>query len=159
MENQLKPITTEIIQELYSANIRTIMVTGDNALTAISVCRQCKIVDEKKRVYFGDISDDPKQKNRIVWKDFENRNKVLNEDNFEPIGGVAKQQEDNIPEIQEEKKIFEQTQLLEEEEEEDRRLSKLHRKMSSYGRKSNIKMDSIITPANKKSYRERVKTI
>jgi len=41
MENKLKPITTEIIEELQEANIRTIMVTGDNALTAISVGRQC----------------------------------------------------------------------------------------------------------------------
>ncbi|EAR98775.2 E1-E2 ATPase family protein (macronuclear) [Tetrahymena thermophila SB210] len=156
MENKLKPITTDIIQELQSANIRTIMVTGDNALTAISVGRQCKIIDENKRVYFGDISDDPKQYNRIVWKDFENGNKILNEDNLEPVGGVVKYQEDNVPEIEEEKKIFEQAQFLEEE---DRRISKFHRKRSSQSKKSIIQMNSIIIPANKKSYRERAKTI
>lgn len=44
MENKLKPITTEIIEKLSHANIRTVMVTGDNALTAISVGRHCNLV-------------------------------------------------------------------------------------------------------------------
>lgn len=39
MENKLKPITTSIIEKLQTAYIRTIMVTGDNILTAISVAR------------------------------------------------------------------------------------------------------------------------
>lgn len=45
MENKLKPVTSHIIEELNHANIRTIMATGDNALTAISVARDCKIVE------------------------------------------------------------------------------------------------------------------
>jgi cation-transporting ATPase 13A3/4/5 len=39
MENKLKPITSDIIKELNSCKIRTIMATGDNILTAISVAR------------------------------------------------------------------------------------------------------------------------
>lgn len=39
MENKLKSITTPIINQLHDAHIRTIMVTGDNVLTAISVAR------------------------------------------------------------------------------------------------------------------------
>jgi cation-transporting ATPase 13A3/4/5 len=39
MQNKLKEITTSIIEELTAANIRSIMVTGDNVLTAISVAR------------------------------------------------------------------------------------------------------------------------
>lgn len=39
------------------------MATGDNTLTAISVGRQCNILQEKQKVYFGDIEN-----NRIVWK-------------------------------------------------------------------------------------------
>ena len=39
MENKLKPITTKIINSLKDAHIRSIMVTGDNVLTAISVAR------------------------------------------------------------------------------------------------------------------------
>jgi cation-transporting ATPase 13A2 len=39
MQNKLKPVTTGVIQQLNAANIRTIMATGDNMLTAISVGR------------------------------------------------------------------------------------------------------------------------
>ena len=50
MQNTLKPETTPVIQELKNANIRTVMVTGDNLLTAISVARDCKMVNSKDRV-------------------------------------------------------------------------------------------------------------
>lgn len=43
-ENKLKPSTTAAIEELNDAQIRTVMCTGDNALTAISVAKECKIV-------------------------------------------------------------------------------------------------------------------
>ncbi|KAJ8921226.1 hypothetical protein NQ315_013698 [Exocentrus adspersus] len=44
LENRLKPDTTPCIQALNDANIRVIMVTGDNILTAISVAKDCDIV-------------------------------------------------------------------------------------------------------------------
>ncbi|KAL9877146.1 polyamine-transporting ATPase 13A3-like isoform 2-T10 [Glossina fuscipes fuscipes] len=44
LENRLKPDTTEVIEALSKANIRSIMVTGDNILTALSVARDCGIV-------------------------------------------------------------------------------------------------------------------
>ncbi|XP_043214514.1 polyamine-transporting ATPase 13A3-like isoform X1 [Amphibalanus amphitrite] len=36
-ENRLKPQSRPVLQELYNADIRTVMVTGDNMLTALSV--------------------------------------------------------------------------------------------------------------------------
>ena len=44
-ENKLKPATTEVIQELEEARIRKVMCTGDNVLTAISVARECSLLD------------------------------------------------------------------------------------------------------------------
>ncbi|XP_078697394.1 polyamine-transporting ATPase 13A3-like isoform X6 [Branchiostoma floridae x Branchiostoma belcheri] len=44
MQNALKPETTPIIHQLREANIRTVMVTGDNILTAVSVARECRMV-------------------------------------------------------------------------------------------------------------------
>ncbi|XP_060580434.1 polyamine-transporting ATPase 13A3-like [Ruditapes philippinarum] len=44
MENRLKPQTTPIILGLKESNIRPIMVTGDNMLTALSVARECGFV-------------------------------------------------------------------------------------------------------------------
>lgn len=43
-ENKLKPSTAGIINELKDSNIRTLMVTGDNILTAISVARECNLL-------------------------------------------------------------------------------------------------------------------
>ncbi|EAR99959.2 E1-E2 ATPase family protein (macronuclear) [Tetrahymena thermophila SB210] len=118
MENKLKPITTEIIDKLSHANIRTIMVTGDNALTAISVGRQCNIVRQDMRVYFGDLQDDPDNPDEqyIEWKDFEMGDKVLDEDNLQPVGGVAQYQEEGVPEIKEEKELFEELEIIEHNE-------------------------------------------
>ena len=44
-ENKLKSSTTGVIDELNDANIREIMCTGDNILTAISVARECNLVN------------------------------------------------------------------------------------------------------------------
>ena len=44
-ENKLKPSTTEVIDELNDADIREIMCTGDNILTAISVARECNLIN------------------------------------------------------------------------------------------------------------------
>jgi cation-transporting ATPase 13A2 len=63
MENKLKPVTSETIKTLNNCKVRTIMATGDNTLTAISVARQCQILDKDHDVYFGDIINQ-----RLVWK-------------------------------------------------------------------------------------------
>ncbi|KAL5492027.1 hypothetical protein EMCRGX_G017415 [Ephydatia muelleri] len=45
MKNSLKPETTPVISVLKNANIRTVMVTGDNLLTAVSVARECGMIE------------------------------------------------------------------------------------------------------------------
>lgn len=44
-ENKLKPASAAIINELNEAGIRKVMCTGDNILTAISVARECHLID------------------------------------------------------------------------------------------------------------------
>ncbi|KAM4693459.1 putative cation-transporting ATPase 13A4 isoform 2-T2 [Discoglossus pictus] len=44
MENRLKPETNPVLQELTSANIRTVMVTGDNLQTAVTVAKNSRII-------------------------------------------------------------------------------------------------------------------
>lgn len=44
-ENKLKPLTTATIAQLNNAAIRNVMCTGDNILTAISVARECGMID------------------------------------------------------------------------------------------------------------------
>ncbi|KAH8298702.1 hypothetical protein KR018_009473 [Drosophila ironensis] len=50
LENRLKQDTAKVINVLNSAKIRTIMITGDNILTAISVARDCGIVKASESV-------------------------------------------------------------------------------------------------------------
>jgi magnesium-transporting ATPase (P-type) len=50
MENRLKPETRDVIDRLKDANIRTIMCTGDNILTGLSVARECHMISQNDRV-------------------------------------------------------------------------------------------------------------
>jgi cation-transporting ATPase 13A2 len=45
-ENKLKPTTSGVLDELTQAGIRKVMCTGDNILTAISVARDCNLIDK-----------------------------------------------------------------------------------------------------------------
>ena len=56
MENRLKPETCEVISRLKEANIRTIMCTGDNILTALSVAHDCDMIDDEDPVIRVEIS-------------------------------------------------------------------------------------------------------
>ncbi len=44
-ENKLKPSTAAVLHELEAAGIRKVMCTGDNILTAVSVARECRLID------------------------------------------------------------------------------------------------------------------
>lgn len=63
MENKLKSVTCETIATLNKCNIRTIMATGDNTLTAISVARECNILNQEVDVFYGDVQDE-----NLIWK-------------------------------------------------------------------------------------------
>jgi len=39
MENKIKPVSSAVITKLNDAGIRSVMVTGDNPLTALSIGR------------------------------------------------------------------------------------------------------------------------
>ncbi|KAG8223415.1 hypothetical protein J437_LFUL003688 [Ladona fulva] len=50
-ENKLKKATESVVANLRKANIRQVMVTGDNILTAIKVAEECGLVAPKQKVY------------------------------------------------------------------------------------------------------------
>lgn len=52
-ENRLKDSTKGALEELRAAGLRTVMCTGDNILTAISVAKECSLVDKSTQVYIG----------------------------------------------------------------------------------------------------------
>jgi predicted P-type ATPase len=49
-QNRLKKETTPVLKVLKEANIRTVMITGDNLLTSISIGRECGMIDESDSV-------------------------------------------------------------------------------------------------------------
>uniref|UniRef100_A0A9J8DHB5 ATPase 13A3 n=1 Tax=Cyprinus carpio carpio TaxID=630221 RepID=A0A9J8DHB5_CYPCA len=68
MQNKLKTETPGVLEDLRRANIRTVMVTGDNMLTAISVARDCGMIQPQDRVIIADALP-PKdgQAAKITW--------------------------------------------------------------------------------------------
>ena len=64
-ENKLKLVTTDIITKLKDANMKVMMVTGDNPFTAINVAIKCNILPrEKVLLFLGtiDVSGDQMKK-------------------------------------------------------------------------------------------------
>jgi cation-transporting ATPase 13A3/4/5 len=55
MQNKLKPATAGVISKLREASIRPVMVTGDNALTAVSVARECGIIPKDNMIYTSEL--------------------------------------------------------------------------------------------------------
>ncbi|KAF4083388.1 hypothetical protein AMELA_G00140630 [Ameiurus melas] len=76
MQNKLKPETPGVLEVLRQANIRTVMVTGDNILTAISVARDCGMILPQDRVIIADaLPPRDGQVARINWRYADNPNK------------------------------------------------------------------------------------
>lgn len=56
LENRLKPETSMVLEELQSANIRTVMITGDNIQTATTVAKNCGMIPEGSKVVLVEAS-------------------------------------------------------------------------------------------------------
>ncbi|KAI4278885.1 MAG: hypothetical protein LQ337_000695 [Flavoplaca oasis] len=67
-ENKLKVATTETIETLEQARIRQIMCTGDNILTAISVARECSLIDRTAHCFVPHAVEAPMASSRLIPK-------------------------------------------------------------------------------------------
>lgn len=67
MGNMLKPETTSVIDVLLGADIRCVMVTGDNMLTALSVARECHMIQPDHSVVLLNASEVTDGKPMITW--------------------------------------------------------------------------------------------
>ncbi|ROW15439.1 hypothetical protein VPNG_02325 [Cytospora leucostoma] len=85
-ENKLKPTTAAVLEELLDSNIGCVMCTGDNILTAISVARECNLINKTAHCFVprfleGD-SRDPEAK--ILWESIDNNIYELDEKTLLP---------------------------------------------------------------------------
>eukprot|EP00762_Andalucia_godoyi_P003734 ANDGO_08631.mRNA.1 putative cation-transporting ATPase C1672.11c len=53
--NRVKVDTPQVISELRCSGIRTVMATGDNVFTGVSVARQCNIVPDNLHIYVSEL--------------------------------------------------------------------------------------------------------
>ncbi|KAF8859586.1 P-type ATPase-like protein [Acephala macrosclerotiorum] len=86
-ENKLKPSTAGVLDELSQAEIRKVMCTGDNILTAISVARECDLIDKTAHCFVphfaeGDFQD---PKARLTWESIDNNIFTLDEHTLTPL--------------------------------------------------------------------------
>ncbi|KAI9790387.1 MAG: hypothetical protein M1816_005205 [Peltula sp. TS41687] len=86
-ENKLKPRTTSAIAELSRAEIRTVMCTGDNILTAISVARECNIIDRSAHCFVPHFSHGNSEtaKAQLGWESIDNPLFRLDGDTLKPL--------------------------------------------------------------------------
>ncbi|KAK6219620.1 ATPase [Colletotrichum tabaci] len=86
-ENKLKPTTAAVLTELLESNISTTMVTGDNILTAISVARECNLINKTAHCFVPRFAEgnagDPKA--RLQWESIDNGAFQLNADTLLPM--------------------------------------------------------------------------
>ncbi|KAJ2609345.1 hypothetical protein H4S08_004092 [Coemansia sp. RSA 1365] len=72
-KNMLKEDTGKAIAELKGGSTRTVMITGDTALTGIYIARQCGMVPKGNRVLLGECST---AMDKINWVDVDSKNPV-----------------------------------------------------------------------------------
>ncbi|PWW72710.1 hypothetical protein C7212DRAFT_285768 [Tuber magnatum] len=86
-ENKLKPQTAGVIEELSQAAIRKIMCTGDNILTAISVARECNLVDMDAHIFVPHFAegDSRTANSRLQWENVDDREWTLDERTLLPL--------------------------------------------------------------------------
>uniref|UniRef100_A0A8C5IES2 Cation-transporting ATPase n=1 Tax=Junco hyemalis TaxID=40217 RepID=A0A8C5IES2_JUNHY len=76
MENRLKRETKPVLEELSAARIRTVMVTGDNIQTAITVAKNAGMIAPTHRVILVEANEGPGSFSAsITWKSLE-ENKI-----------------------------------------------------------------------------------
>ena len=86
-ENKLKPSTTPVIEELERANIRKVMCTGDNILTAISVARECGLIDKTAHCFVPHFveGDSRTALAKLSWESVDDSLFKLDENTLKPL--------------------------------------------------------------------------
>lgn len=84
-QNKLKKESPETLKSLRDADIRTIMCTGDNILTAISVGREAGLI-QCPHVYVPSINDTPLPgETVIIWRDVNEPDNILDTTTLKPV--------------------------------------------------------------------------
>ncbi|EGV66420.1 hypothetical protein PSN45_002982 [Yamadazyma tenuis] len=83
-ENKLKANSAPTIHHLHDAKIRTIMCTGDNILTAISVGKECGILEKEEAIYVPRFTENP-EADELVWENINDPGILLDSTTLNPL--------------------------------------------------------------------------
>lgn len=82
-------------------------------LTAISVARQCGLVNPRQRIYFGDLNEQKAgKKTKLLWKDFDFSDHSLDPDTLVPEKRVEEEDIDFLESDNEEEKKEDEVEEL-----------------------------------------------
>jgi cation-transporting ATPase 13A2 len=86
-ENKLKPSTAPVIEELERANIRKVMCTGDNILTAISVARECGLINKTAHCFVPHFAEGDSRTalSKLTWESVDDSVFKLDENTLKPL--------------------------------------------------------------------------
>ncbi|CAO3563385.1 unnamed protein product [Mortierella alpina] len=100
-ENKLKPTSAPVITTLSNARVRQVMCTGDNALTAISVSRECGLIQRTTEVYAPRFTSggSSTENATIVWENIDDDRKTLDPVSLKPnaLGSEQRDDEQEFP--------------------------------------------------------------
>ncbi|RLN72762.1 hypothetical protein BBJ28_00006295 [Nothophytophthora sp. Chile5] len=71
--NEIKEDSREAMLTLKQGDIRSVMITGDNAMTGCYIARASGMIDAEEQVILGDMVADEKTGHMLVWKDVESQ--------------------------------------------------------------------------------------
>ena len=82
IRNKLKDATPRTIGILDNADLRMVMATGDNILTAISVSKESNLVKNNQKIYSCEISKNKEGKDTLKWKKISESNEIKSLDDL-----------------------------------------------------------------------------
>ena len=99
VKNKLKEKTKESLTKYDQADLRMIMATGDNILTAICVSKECNLITKNSEMYSCDIEKGQNGKEILKWRKIEGideDNDLSSDDDLKNNSGeFTKRQEEN----------------------------------------------------------------
>ena len=87
LENAVKPETQGTLTTLRQAKIRTLMVTGDNPLTAVAVAKECGLISPGTTVYQSQLVKTMRGE-QLEWRDTDNHSNALDPLTLRPTAGA-----------------------------------------------------------------------
>ncbi|OCT78553.1 hypothetical protein XELAEV_18029642mg [Xenopus laevis] len=89
LENRLKPETKSVLQELRTAKIRNVMVTGDNLQTALNIGIHCGMIPKSSKIIIIEASEPQKDvPASMTWKTITENQENGHKESFQGVHTV-----------------------------------------------------------------------